>query len=42
MGLTERVQVLYFTKDREILEWFDASATGPEHRLHHMSAVVNV
>ncbi len=42
MGLTDRVQVLYFTKDREILEWFEATATGPEHRLHHMSAVVNV
>lgn len=42
LGLTERVQILYFTKDREVLEWFEASATGPNHRIHHMSAVVNV
>jgi uncharacterized protein YhaN len=42
VGLTDRVQVLYFTKDREVLNWFETSATGPKHRLHHMSAVVNV
>jgi DNA repair exonuclease SbcCD ATPase subunit len=42
LGLTEKVQILYFTKDREVLEWFEGAANGPDHRIHHMSAVVNV
>lgn len=36
--LTERVQVLLFSKDEEILRWFRAEASEPQHRVHPLGS----
>ena len=37
LTLSERMQILLFTKDRAVLEWFEANAAAPEHRVHRLS-----
>jgi uncharacterized protein YhaN len=37
LELSGRMQILIFTKDREMLEWFSERATGVNHRLHSLS-----
>lgn len=39
-ALSERMQILIFTKDREILDWFEQNARGERHRLHIISGVL--
>jgi uncharacterized protein YhaN len=36
--LSERMQIFLFTKDRQVLEWLQQSASGPAHRVHRMDA----
>lgn len=36
--LTERMQVLLFSKDPSILHWFNAEASEPQHRVQHLSS----
>jgi uncharacterized protein YhaN len=37
LDLSPRMQILLFTKDREILEWFQERANGVNHRIHSLS-----
>lgn len=37
-GLTERVQILLFSKDEDILRWFQQEAPEPRHRIHRLTA----
>ena len=41
LELSERMQILLFTKDREIVRWFDARATGEGHRLHQLDTLLS-
>ncbi len=38
LDLSDRMQVLFFTKDTSITRWFEENATGSEHRLHELAA----
>jgi uncharacterized protein YhaN len=40
LTLSERMQILIFTKDREILRWFEAQANGEEHQLHRLDTLL--
>ena len=42
LQLSSRMQVLLFTKDREILSWFEENAAGGVHRTHVMSDALSV
>jgi hypothetical protein len=35
------MQVLLFTKDREILSWFEENASGEAHRTHLLSGALS-
>jgi AAA domain len=37
LQLSERMQVLLFTKDRTVLDWFEANAGAPAHQIHELS-----
>ena len=37
LELSERMQVLFFTKEASIIRWFEENASGPEHRLHKLA-----
>ncbi|MCH8051673.1 MAG: hypothetical protein IIC86_06620, partial [Chloroflexi bacterium] len=37
LGLSERMQVLFFTKEASIVRWFEENASGPEHRVHELA-----
>jgi uncharacterized protein YhaN len=37
--LTERTQLFLFTKDAQVLRWFETGAAGPEHRLHRLTSL---
>jgi len=37
LRLSERMQVLFFTKDASIVRWFEERASGPEHRVHELA-----
>jgi uncharacterized protein YhaN len=37
LHLSERMQVLLFTKDPSVVRWFESNATGEAHRLHELS-----
>ena len=37
LRLSERMQVLFFTKDASIVRWFEEHASGPEHRVHELA-----
>ncbi len=37
LDLSERMQVLFFTKEASIMRWFEENASGPEHRLHELA-----
>jgi uncharacterized protein YhaN len=37
LQLSERMQVLLFTKDPTVVRWFEANAPGDAHRLHELS-----
>jgi uncharacterized protein YhaN len=37
LDLSERMQVLFFTKEAPIIRWFEENASGPEHRLHELA-----
>jgi uncharacterized protein YhaN len=37
LRLSERMQVLFFTKEASIVRWFDENASRPEHRLHELA-----
>jgi hypothetical protein len=39
LRITERTQVLLFTKDRHIEEWFESACGDGRHRLHHLSSL---
>lgn len=41
LQLSGRMQVLLFTKDREILSWFEENAIGGVHRTHIMSGALS-
>ena len=34
--LSERMQIFLFTKDRQVLEWFQQATPGPAYRVHRM------
>jgi uncharacterized protein YhaN len=38
LDLSTRMQILLFSKDREVLEWFQERATGVNHRIHSLSS----
>ena len=40
LELSERMQVLIFTKDAEVAAWFEKSAASPRHQLHRMFTVL--
>jgi len=40
LELSERMQVMIFTKDAEIASWFERRAAGPRHELHRMFTVL--
>jgi len=42
LDLSTRMQVLLFTKDREVLEWFEQRADGETHRIHPLSGAMAV
>jgi len=37
LELSERMQVLFFTKEASDTRWFEEIASGPEHRLHKLA-----
>ena len=37
LGLSERMQVLFFTKEASIVRWFEENASSPEHRVHELA-----
>ena len=37
LDLSERMQVLFFTKEASIIRWFEENASGSEHRLHELA-----
>ncbi|MCH7617862.1 MAG: AAA family ATPase [Chloroflexi bacterium] len=37
LTLSERMQVLFFTKEASIVRWFEEHASGPEHRVHGLA-----
>ena len=37
LGLSERMQVLFFTKEASIVRWFEENASGSEHRVHELA-----
>ncbi len=37
LELSERMQVLFFTKEASITRWFDENATDSRHRLHELA-----
>jgi uncharacterized protein YhaN len=37
LRLSERMQVLFFTKEASIVRWFEENASGPEHRVHALA-----
>jgi uncharacterized protein YhaN len=41
LQLSGRMQVLLFTKDREILSWFEQNAVGGAHRMYVMSGALS-
>jgi DNA repair exonuclease SbcCD ATPase subunit len=40
LELSTRMQILLFTKDREVLEWLEQRADGRAHRIHPLSGVL--
>jgi uncharacterized protein YhaN len=38
LGISERMQILLFTKDRSVVDWFERATTGEAHRLIRVSA----
>ncbi|HVP04698.1 MAG TPA: AAA family ATPase [Dehalococcoidia bacterium] len=41
LHLSDRMQVLLFTKDREIVSWFQENAPGSVHRMHTVSTALS-
>ena len=37
LALSERMQVLFFTKEASIVRWFEENAAIPEHRVHKLA-----
>ena len=37
LGLSERMQVLFFTQDESVVQWFEEHAQGGQHRLHNLT-----
>jgi uncharacterized protein YhaN len=37
LRITEQTQILLFTKDHQVFDWFERVCGDPRHQLHHLS-----